>query len=117
MLFNEINDLDQVIFLADDVNWTWQDPKTKKTFFFTVVQRGMKWKEAMRTCALMEAKLTEPDTQEKNNHIVEKIRSIKVQNYYFGASRYLNGDLNSSMTDKWTYTNGSPVDFNNWIQG
>ena len=99
------------------MNWTWQDQITKRNFFFTVVQRGMKWREAMNTCSSMKGRLAQPDTQEKNNHIVEVIRSIGVRNYYFGASRYLNGDLNSSVTDKWTYTDGSSVDFNNWIQG
>ena len=102
---------------ADDVNWTWQDPITKRTFFFTVVQKGMKWMEAMNTCVAMGGRLAQPDTQEKNNHIVEKIRSIGVRNYYFGASRYPNGDLNSPVTDQWTYTDNSTVDFNNWIQG
>ena len=105
------------VFILANVSWTWQDPTTNRTFFFTVVQQGMKWTEASATCDAMGARLAQPDTQEKNNHIVENIRSIGVQNYYFGASRYPNGDLNSPVTDQWMYTDGSPVDFNNWEPG
>ena len=117
MRINYINDLDQVSFLDNDVSWTWQDPTTKRTFAFTVVQQSMQWTQAMNTCALMGGRLAQPDTQEKNNHIVEKIRSIGVRNYYFGASRYPNGDLNLPVTDQWTYTDGSPVNFNDWGPG
>ena len=104
----------KVFISADDLSWTWQDPTTNRTFAFTVVQRSVEWTEAMNSCAAMGARLAQPDTKEKNDHIVEKIQSIWARNYYFGASRYPNGDLNSPVTDQWTYTDGSPVDFTYW---
>ena len=86
-------------------------------FDFTIVQQGMNWTEARDACTALGARLVQPDTPEKNNHIVEQLRSIGLRNYYFGASRYPNGDLNSPVTDQWTYSNGSPVTFNNWGPG
>ena len=76
---------------------------------YTVVEQKLTWSEAKTYCEAKGGRLAQPDSEEKNENIRSKIRSIQFSHFWFGARKVSN--------NQWQYTNGSTLIFSDWAPG
>ena len=73
-----------------------------------MVEQRLSWSDAKKYCEAMEARLAQPDNQEKNEIIKAKLRNLQDQ-CWFG--------LRKVAENQWQYTDGSALGFSDWYLG
>jgi len=92
-----------------DTTWTYEDPVTSRKLVFTLVQTESTWSEAKDACTDRGERLAQPDTEHKNDFLVEKLKTVSFggsDGIWFGASR--------NDQDQLLYIDGSKIGYESW---
>ena len=78
------------------------------------MEEQLNWYDAKDACTARGVRLAQPDTQEKNQFLLEQLKALKGftgKGVWFGASR------NPQNINQWLYTDGSELAFTSWKKG